>query len=220
MAGLPQLPNACAYFKGDKYSQALRWKNGYSDCSSFVSKGMKKLGLKYPAGGTTISYLNSPQWASIPLSSVQAGDIIVNASHMIVATGPGQGMGQQNPRRNVQTGSIKDLMSGTGAYRAKRYVGSTSGIQDVGLVIPGFPDIPGTDELDMIKNIFSALGAVDDALAWLTDMGNWIRIGMVLGGAAILFFAFVGISRMQAVAQQAGKAVKNAQSGNGGTGKP
>jgi cell wall-associated NlpC family hydrolase len=97
-------------YSGDKYSQLRRTQPGYSDCSSFVAKALKKAGIKPPGPWpTTYGFLASKDWLTIPASQVQAGDIAVTAGHMVLMTGPGQGIGQQRPGVNVRTGSIRTL---------------------------------------------------------------------------------------------------------------
>lgn len=124
--GLPTLPAALQAFSGDRYSQWHRWDAGYSDCSSFIGKGLKAIGIRPPGGSTTWDYLRSSAWYQIPESSAGAGDLAVNATHMVCVTGPGMAVGQENPRRNVVAGSIADLMSGTGSYVILRYRGSAT----------------------------------------------------------------------------------------------
>lgn len=120
--GLTALPRACATFAGDHYSKVRRNEAGYSDCSSFVGKGLKLIGVKPPVGSTTTSYLTSSQWKRIPDSDVQAGDVAIALNHMVVCYGNGNGIGQQNPRSNVQQGSIDSLMYGNKPFIYLRYV--------------------------------------------------------------------------------------------------
>jgi hypothetical protein len=122
--GLPYLPPACEHFSSDKYSQTRRWQNGYSDCSSFVGKGLKAIGIKPPGGSTTMSYYTSKEWQRISASEVKAGDLACGTTHVVVCYGDGTAIGQQNPRRNVQRGTVKDLMYGTGPFVYLRYVGT------------------------------------------------------------------------------------------------
>ena len=127
---MSSLPRAALAFKDDQYSQAKRWQAGYSDCSSFVGKALKKIGITPPGGSTTWSYLSSPQWKKIARSKARAGDLAVNATHMAIFIDNTTGIGQQNARRNVQSGPIGELMSGTGGYTCLRYVGSGSSDSD------------------------------------------------------------------------------------------
>lgn len=120
--GLSALPRACATFAGDLYSQPRRNQPGYSDCSSFVGKGLTLIGVKPPPGSTTPSYLASREWKRIQASDVQAGDLAVALNHMVVCYGNGNGIGQQNPRSNVQQGSVDELMYGNKPYVFLRYV--------------------------------------------------------------------------------------------------
>jgi cell wall-associated NlpC family hydrolase len=104
------LVQAAEQFASDKYSQASRWTPGYSDCSSFVGKALKSLGIKYPGNSTTGSYLTWSALTTIPKSQVQAGDLLVSPAHMAIATSHTTAIGQQNPQKNVQTGSISNIM--------------------------------------------------------------------------------------------------------------
>lgn len=123
--GLPTLPRACATYAADRYSQVYRWKDGYSDCSSFVGKGLKLIGVKPPASSVTGSYLASRDWKKV--TSPQAGDLAISLNHVVVCLGNGMAIGQQNPRVNVQTGKVEDLMIGNKPFVYLRYVpGSAS----------------------------------------------------------------------------------------------
>jgi len=127
------LAQAAHEFQNDRYSQARRHSAGYSDCSSFVSKAMKRAGMTPPTIDTTAGFYTTKLFKTIPLSQADAGDIVISATvatvgaHMIIVTGPGKGIGQQNAKSNVQEGTIKDLMSRTRyKYVARRYVGPGS----------------------------------------------------------------------------------------------
>jgi len=188
----PELVDACLKGSQDIYSQARRWQDGYSDCSSWIGKGMKRLG-KNPGASTTLTFLASKDWSTIPRTKIGAGDIAVNTAHCVVVTGPNGAVGQQRPGRNVQLGTIDDLMSGTGSYVFKRYKGGTDasfagwegdnnsvgGVQQVGLT-----EIPG---------------AIVDTVEWLTDTKNWYRIGMVFAGVALLYITFMGMAKASKV---------------------
>lgn len=182
----PELVEACLTGSRDLYSQARRWQDGYSDCSSWIGKGMKRLG-KNPGGSTTLTFLSSTDWTTISRSQIGAGDIAVNSSHCVVVTGSQGAVGQQKPGRNVQRGAIDDLMFGTGSYIFRRYKGGTDvnfagwngddmdGVQQVGLT-----DIPG---------------AIVDTVEWLSDTKNWFRIGMVFAGAVLIWITLLGMAK-------------------------
>lgn len=119
--GLPQLPAALAKYAGDKYSQKYRNKVGYSDCSSFVGKGLKAIGIKPPPGSWTGSYLASKAWVRIPNGAQLPGDIAINMAHMVTIVSGTTAIGQENPRTNVKTGPLSDLMWGQGSYVFLRY---------------------------------------------------------------------------------------------------
>jgi hypothetical protein len=181
----PALVQAVQAYRGDKYSQARRWQNGYSDCSSFVGKGMKALGLD-PGGSTTLTYLASSKWSTISKSSAGAGDIAVNSSHMVLITGNGTAIGQENPRRNVQEGSLSDLMSGTGPYVVRRYKGGNN------IEFAGY----GTTNAQQ-AGVLDFPGAITGAFTWITNTVNWLRIGMVVGGAVLIWITFRGMGSQE-----------------------
>ena len=111
----------------DRYSQARRWQAGYSDCSSFVGKALKAVGITPPGASTTASYLTSPRFTKISRDQAQAGDIAITTSHMAIFTGPDSGIGQQNAKRNVVEGDINDVMYPNKAFTVLRYNGATAG---------------------------------------------------------------------------------------------
>ena len=121
------LVDAARTYANDRYSQAKRWQPGYSDCSSFVGKAFKKIGIKPPGGSTTASFLVSKQFTKIPLAQAKAGDLAVTTSHMAIFTGPGTAIGQQNARRNVVEGDIDEVMYPNKAFTVLRYKGSLEG---------------------------------------------------------------------------------------------
>lgn len=112
-------------YRGDNYTQALHLRTGpgWSDCSSFVSKAFKDVGIDPPTPNNTMGYLTSSRWKTIPKSQAQAGDIAVNAQHMVLVTGPGTAIGQQNQSDDVKTGSLENLMANSGSWKVRRYVG-------------------------------------------------------------------------------------------------
>lgn len=124
-SGIAALPRAAERFAADRYSQTNRWGNGFSDCSSYVGKALKAVGVKPPAGSTTASYLTSQDWKRIPASEVQAGDLAASLNHIVICYGNGYGIGQQNPRVNVQRGTVDSLMYGNKPYIYLRYVAGT-----------------------------------------------------------------------------------------------
>lgn len=124
LAGSSEVVRAAYAFVDDKYSQAKRWQAGYSDCSSFVGKAYNKIGIAPPGPSTTWSYLGSPRWKKIPRSEAKAGDLAVTQAHMAIFTSNSMGIGQQNPRRNVATGKMSDVMYPEGnSFTTLRYVG-------------------------------------------------------------------------------------------------
>lgn len=123
--GLPQLPGALEKFAADKYSKAYRNRAGYSDCSSFIGKGLRAIGITPPGPSVTGSYLASRQWKRIPRAQAGAGDLAVTPLHMCCFINNSIGIGQQNRSDNVQTGPVDtDLMYGNTPFAVLRYAGS------------------------------------------------------------------------------------------------
>jgi hypothetical protein len=112
-----------AKYAGDKYSQAKRTQAGWSDCSSFCDKILTDMGISPPTKwAATANFRISPNWVNVALSDTKPGDIAINSHHMVMITAAGgtSAIGQQNPRVNVRTGTVKSLMSND--YVCKRYV--------------------------------------------------------------------------------------------------
>lgn len=131
---LPGLVAAAQTFAADQYSQTKRWQVGYSDCSSFVGKSLKAIGITPPGASVTTSYLAWSALQRIDPSQVGAGDLICNTAHIIIATGNTTGIGQENGRLNVQTGSITNLMGGQ-PYVCLRYIGTQSASSAAALAV-------------------------------------------------------------------------------------
>jgi cell wall-associated NlpC family hydrolase len=117
------LVQAARKHKNEKYSQARRWQTGYSDCSSFVGKAFKDVGITPPGGSTTVSYLAWKQLQKISASEVRAGDLIYHPGHIVIATSNTRAIGQQNRRANVQEGSINVLIPSFPSPTYLRYKG-------------------------------------------------------------------------------------------------
>lgn len=116
---------AAQKYKGDQYSQAKRTQDGWSDCSSFCDKAFRDAGIPPPVKwAATANYRMSPDWKTIPRTQAKPGDIAISGGHMVLVTAAGgtAAIGQQNPRVDVRTGSVADLMSGQ-SYVYKTYVG-------------------------------------------------------------------------------------------------
>lgn len=117
------LVTALAKFSGDKYSQTKRWQNGFSDCSSFVGKGFKAIGITPPGSSTTWEYLAWKMTTKVSRAQVAPGDLVVNASHIVVVVDSTRAIGQENPSTNVRVDTIENLMYGTGSFTCLRYTG-------------------------------------------------------------------------------------------------
>lgn len=116
-----QLLSALGKYQSDQYSQAKRAQPGYSDCSSWIGKGLKDIGVKVPGGlPITTFYMVWTGLTTIPKNQIQLGDILVSPTHMAIATGPTTAVGQQNPNDNVKADTISNIMYGT-TWIARRF---------------------------------------------------------------------------------------------------
>lgn len=102
----------------EKYSQDQRWARGHSDCSSFVGKALMDIGITPPGSSVTGDYLASGEWVRV--SAPRAGDVAVNAHHMVLCTDGSHGIGQQNPRSNVRRDTLDNLMANSGTWEIRR----------------------------------------------------------------------------------------------------
>lgn len=109
----------------EKYSQARRWQAGYSDCSSFVGKALRDVGITPPGASVTGSYLTWGRLTTVPKSQIQAGDLLCGSGHIAIALSPTTAIGQQNARQNVRRDSISSVMWGQ-TWVPRRYVGTAS----------------------------------------------------------------------------------------------
>lgn len=174
----PQLPAALTAFENDRYSEVNRWADGYSDCSSFIGKGMKSLG-KDQGGSTTLTYLASSDWTTIPRSEAGAGDIVVNSHHMACLTSPTEAVGQQNPRRNVVHDTIENIMYGTGSYEFRRFKDAKN---VTGVTGASFNVNPASNILSFPEGIINFFEEITTAeFLW--------RMLMTIGGAIALGFS-------------------------------
>lgn len=120
-----KLLSALGQYQGDQYSQAKRAQPGFSDCSSWIGKGLRDIGVKVPGGlPITTFYMVWTGLVTIPKNQIQAGDILVSPTHMAIATGSTSAVGQQNSTDNVKADSIANIMYGT-TWIARRF--KTSG---------------------------------------------------------------------------------------------
>jgi hypothetical protein len=124
--GFPPLLAALAPFRADRYSQARRWETGFSDCSSYIGKGFKSIGITPPGSSTVLEYLAWPMLEKLPdVMLAGPGDLLISSSHIAVVVNATQAMGQQNPARNVAVGTYKDIMY-PGSYGYYRYKGAAA----------------------------------------------------------------------------------------------
>lgn len=133
-AGSGALVGALGKYKDDEYSQSLRAQVGYSDCSSFVGKGLRDIGVKVPGGlPTTAFYLVWTGLTTVNKSSIQQGDLLCAPGHMAVAISSTMAVGQQNPNDDVKVDKISNIMYGTTwiARRLKSSVKTTGGTASI-----------------------------------------------------------------------------------------
>lgn len=101
-------------YRADKYSMLRRTQPGWSDCSSFCDKILVDLGIDPPVKwAATANFRAASTWERVELKDTQPGDVAINSHHMVMITAPGgtAAIGQQNPRVNVRTGTVQNLMS-------------------------------------------------------------------------------------------------------------
>jgi len=116
-----QLLSALGKYQNDQYSQAKRAQPGYSDCSSWIGKGLRDIGVKVPGGlPITTFYMVWTGLVTVPKNQIQQGDILVSPTHMAIATSSTTAVGQQNPRDNVKADTIANIMYGT-TWIARRF---------------------------------------------------------------------------------------------------
>jgi cell wall-associated NlpC family hydrolase len=118
-----RLVAAAMTHRNEKYSQARRWQAGYSDCSSFVGKSLKDIGITPPGGSVTGSYRAWSQLRTVSREAIQAGDILCGPGHVAIAISNTQAIGQQSSRTNVKVDSIENIMYGQPSWVPRRYVG-------------------------------------------------------------------------------------------------
>lgn len=121
----PEFVTAAGHHADELYSSARRWKDGYSDCSSFAGKALKDCGITPPGASTTSSFLAWRKLSPVARSQIGAGDFLVSSGHMAIAINSTTAIGQQNSRSNVQVGPISQVMWGQ-SWVALRYTGSSS----------------------------------------------------------------------------------------------
>lgn len=121
----PEIADATAKFRSEKYSQSRRGQAGYSDCSSFTAKAMRAAGINV-GNLTTTGFMAWSGLRRIPRGEIARGDLLINTVHMAIALDGSTAIGQQNPRRNVATGTFEAIMMNTGPWSAYRYVGGSS----------------------------------------------------------------------------------------------
>lgn len=118
--------------KAEKYSQAKRWAQGFSDCSSIIGKALKDIGVTPPGASTTLNYRSWSKLKNVPRDSIQEGDFLCGSGHVAIALDGQRAIGQQNPRQNVRIDGIDSIMYGQVGWVARRYTGATSGSSSSG----------------------------------------------------------------------------------------
>lgn len=120
----PDLVTAALRHRTEQYSQAKRWQDGYSDCSSFVGKSFIDASIKPPGTSVTGSYLAWSKLTTVKRAEIGAGDLLCGANHIAIAIDNATAIGQQRPGRNVQIGAIDQIMYGQNGWIPRRYTGS------------------------------------------------------------------------------------------------
>jgi hypothetical protein len=119
----PEIAQAALGHAAETYSQAQRWAAGKSDCSSFVGKSLKDVGITPPGASVTMSYRAWGQLTTIPRASIGAGDLLCGTGHIAIALSPTTAIGQQRTGVNVKVDTIDNIMFGQVGWVPRRYVG-------------------------------------------------------------------------------------------------
>lgn len=123
----PELAQAALAAQDEIYSQAKRWEDGYSDCSSFIGKRFKEVGITPPGASVTMSYRVWGQLHTIDRSQIGAGDLLCGTGHIAMALSPTMAIGQQRPGVNVKIDTIDSIMFGQTGWVPRRYAGAAAG---------------------------------------------------------------------------------------------
>lgn len=123
----PEIAQAALAHASEVYSQAKRWQPGYSDCSSFVGKSLKDVGITPPGASVTMSYRTWRSLTTIPRAQVGAGDLLCGTGHIAIALNATTAIGQQRSGVNVQVDSIDRIMFGQTGWVPRRYTGPAAG---------------------------------------------------------------------------------------------
>lgn len=123
---------AAMQHRSEKYSQGRRWQDGYSDCSSFVGKSLKDVGITPPGGSVTGSYRVWSKLKTVSRDAIQAGDLLCGPGHIAIALDGARAIGQQNTRQNVRIDSIDNIMWGQPSWVPRRYVGTAKAAKSGG----------------------------------------------------------------------------------------
>lgn len=111
----------------EKYSQLRRFDPGFSDCSSFVWKSFRDIGITPPkAFSTTLTFPRWPALKPVKYLEAGAGDLAIAPGapgHMVILTSHSTAIGQQNRRVNVKEGRIGELMASHPYFSFYRYSG-------------------------------------------------------------------------------------------------
>lgn len=121
--GHPEIAEAALHHADETYSQAQRWAPGKSDCSSFVGKALKDVGITPPGASVTMSYRTWGALTTITRAQITAGDLLCGVGHIAIALSPTTAIGQQRSGVNVKVDSIDNIMFGQNGWVPRRYTG-------------------------------------------------------------------------------------------------
>lgn len=123
----PEIAQAALNAGDEVYSQSKRWQDGYSDCSSFVGKRLKDVGITPPGTSVTMSYRTWSKARTISRSEIGAGDLLCGTGHIAIALNGQLAIGQQRSGVNVKVDTIANIMYGQVGWVPRRYTGTASG---------------------------------------------------------------------------------------------
>ena len=172
----------CAQQAGKPYVWGAGGPDAF-DCSGLVHYAFAKAGLPgtgNPTSHSWTTYSMVLMGDAINYGQEQPGDFILpHAGHVGLCIGNGQ-------MWNAPTTGIPVRVDKYGRPFAIRRVTTPSNNSAVGTTPSAGVATPVTDPLSSLGN---AVHAFDNAMKWLTDGHNWVRIFELVGGSTLLYIA-------------------------------
>lgn len=146
--------------------------------------------VKISAGGFETWYNHLSRFAVSKGDTVSAGKVIGYMGSTGMSTGPHLHLELRIDGKDVDPQPYLDGKS----------------IPASGVIQAGITDnIPGVGEA---KAVYDTLKASVKIFEWLTDTKNWLRIGLVFGGALLIWITIIGAARTKAMGAVLGSTAK------------